>query len=41
MLDDNSAYQVPSLRTALSETINNLQITSQTSDGVYSIYKIP
>jgi hypothetical protein len=41
ILDNNPAYKDPSMRNALSETINNLQIVSQTSDGVYSIYKIP
>jgi len=41
ILDNNPAYQDPSMRNALSETINNLQIVSHTPDGVYSIYGIP
>jgi 4-amino-4-deoxy-L-arabinose transferase-like glycosyltransferase len=41
MLENNADYQSTSLRNALSETLNLLQLTSQTPDGVYSIYKIP
>jgi hypothetical protein len=41
LLENNSDYQSPSLQTALSETLSLLQLTRQTPDGVYSIYRIP
>ena len=41
MLDNNSDYQSTSLQNALEETINSLQLVSQTPDGVYTIYAIP
>jgi len=41
MLDNNPDYQSPALQNALSETLGLLQLTKQTQDQVYSIYKIP
>jgi hypothetical protein len=41
MLDNNLDYRSPSLRNALSETLSLLQLTRQTPDQFYSIYRIP
>lgn len=41
MLENNPDYQSPPLQTTLLETLSLLQLVRQTSDQVYSIYRIP
>lgn len=41
MLENNPDYRSPSLQNALPETLSLLQLTRQTPDQVYAIYRIP
>jgi hypothetical protein len=41
MLENNQEYMKPDLHNALAETLGKLQMLDRTTDGGYSIYKIP